>query len=136
MRFGGENGGGELKDRTRAMRDGAERHMTGGLWRLMTGACQSSSHRENRALPSAPKLMGRRQGEEVRCVDPAQKAVGRRDGGLCEREKSVEPWSWNEALLSAITRLLLLDMSDTESVSYEAPPPSSSPPDWTTDGLW
>lgn len=31
----------------------------------MTSACQSSSHRESRALPSAPKLMGRRRGGEA-----------------------------------------------------------------------
>lgn len=53
--------------------DGAERHMTGRLWTLMTSPCQSSSHRESRARPSAPKLMGRRQGGEVRCVDTAQR---------------------------------------------------------------
>lgn len=36
-----------------------------GLRRLMTSSCQSSSHRESRALPSAPKLMGRRRGGEA-----------------------------------------------------------------------
>lgn len=46
-------------------RTGEQRHLTGGLWRLMTSSCQSSSHRESRALPSVPKLMGRRQGGEV-----------------------------------------------------------------------
>lgn len=36
-----------------------------GPRRLMTSSCQSSSHRESRALPSAPKLMGRRRGGEA-----------------------------------------------------------------------
>lgn len=93
-RFGGEHGRGELKDRTMERRDGAERHMTGRLWRLMTSPCQSSSHRESRALPSAPKLMGRRQGGEVRCVNTAQRGWrerGRReDGGLSEKERRTE----------------------------------------------
>lgn len=80
------------KDGTR--RAVAERHMTGCLWRLMTSACQSSSHRENRALPSAPKLMGRRQGGEVWCVDPAQRDRREKgrwvDVGLCAKEGRVE----------------------------------------------
>lgn len=53
-------------------------HTTGRRLRLMTGPCQSDSHRESRALPSAPKLMGRRQGGEVRCDDMGE-------GGCRER---------------------------------------------------
>lgn len=58
----------------------------------MTSACQSSSHRENRALPSAPKLMGRRQGGEVRRVDPAYRGWREEgvDGGLSAKEGRVE----------------------------------------------
>lgn len=85
-----ERRGGEVEDSTVEERDGAERHMTGPLWRLMTSPCQSSSHRESRALPSAPKLMGRRQGGEVRCVDAAQRGRRERgweeDGGLVREE--------------------------------------------------
>lgn len=66
--------------------------MTGGLWRLMTGSCQSSSHRESRALPSAPKLMGRRQGGEVTRPREAgwrQRERGK-NGGLSVKDRRTE----------------------------------------------
>lgn len=100
-RIRGEHGRGELKDRTMERKDGAEQHMTGRLWRLMTSPCQSSSHRESRALPSAPKLMGRRQGGEVRCADTAQrgpmKGEGTVRGRRSEREREENRGGWSKA---------------------------------------
>lgn len=68
--------------------------MTGRLWRLMTGSCQSSSHRESRALPSAPKLMGRRQGGEVkwpRVTGWRQRERGK-NGGLSVKKSGERRW--------------------------------------------
>lgn len=68
--------------------------MTGHLWRLMTSSCQSSSHRESRALPSAPKLMGRRQGGEV--TQPRAAGRGEKEW-WSEHERQENGGAWSKA---------------------------------------
>lgn len=66
--------------------------MPGRLRRLMTSPCQSNSHRESRALPSAPKLMGRRQGGEVtQCRETGWwERERQKNGGLSVKHRRTE----------------------------------------------
>lgn len=84
-RGGLEESGGELKDRVGW--DGAERHTTGCLWRLMTGSCQSRSHRESRA----PAICSKVNGKETRLGrwhGPERMDGGRRKEWRCRRSRA------------------------------------------------